>query len=118
MKRKNILSIVVFIISTITAFSQNSKVQKVQFKVFGNCPQCKERIEGSLDTKGVKSAEWNIDTKQMVVVYVPTKISIEQIHALIAKVGHDTDKQKGNDSVYLTLPDCCLYRDHDNTHKD
>ncbi|MDP1726041.1 MAG: heavy-metal-associated domain-containing protein [Bacteroidota bacterium] len=118
MNLKNIMCAMAFIMIASTAFSQKAKVQTVIFKVYGNCTQCKERIELSLDVKGVKKADWNIDTKQMEVVYVPAKITIEQIHALIAKSGHDTELAKAADSVYTTLPDCCLYREHPNTHKD
>lgn len=91
---------------------------KATFKVSGNCGQCKERIETALDQKGIKSAEWNIDTKDLDVVYVPEKITLEQIHHLVALSGHDTDKEKASDEAYKKLPDCCLYREHPNTHHD
>jgi hypothetical protein len=93
-------------------------IVKTQFKVFGNCTECKERIEQACDVKGIQVANWNIDTKQMLVKFDSDKISLDSIHALIAAVGHDTDKKKAPDSVYVQLPDCCLYRDHDNTHHD
>jgi Cu(I)/Ag(I) efflux system membrane fusion protein len=51
-------------------------------------------------------------------VYNPDKISIEQIHQLIAKAGHDTEKVKAPDSIYSKLPDCCLFREKPNTHHD
>jgi copper chaperone CopZ len=92
--------------------------QKTTFKVFGNCTECKERIEQALDVKGVQVANWNIDSKQLFVKYDAEKISIAQIHTLIAAVGHDTDKMKAPDSVYIKLPDCCLFRSGDNTHHD
>jgi hypothetical protein len=41
-----------------------------------------------------------------------------KLHELIANVGHDTEKVKAPDQVYLKLPDCCMYRDNDNTHHD
>lgn len=116
-KMKNLILITIAIFS-LMAFTSKEKPTTAKFKVFGNCPQCKERVELSLDVKGVKSAEWNVDTKMMEVVYLADKITIEKIHELIASVGHDTEKTKAPDSVYLKLPDCCMYRDNDNTHHD
>lgn len=100
------------------AFKNIQKPTTAKFKVFGNCPQCKERIELALDVKGVKSAEWNVDTKIIEVVFIADKISLDKIHLLIANCGHDTEKTKAPDNVYLKLPDCCMYRDNDNTHHD
>lgn len=101
------------------AFAQKkAKVEILSMKVYGNCTQCKERIELALDTKGVKFAEWNVDTKELRVRYKPDKISIEQIHEKVAAVGHDTELKKAPDSVYQKLPDCCLYREKPNTHHD
>ena len=116
-KMKKII-IVALAMFSLMAFISKEKPTTVKFKVFGNCPQCKERVELSLDVKGVKSAEWNVDTKVMEVVYMADKITIEKIHELIASVGHDTEKTKAPDKVYLKLPDCCMYRDNDNTHHD
>jgi outer membrane receptor for ferrienterochelin and colicins len=115
MKKITVFIALIFCI-IINAQSQNPV--KAKFKVFGNCPQCKERIENALDVKGIKMAEWNVDSKIIEVVYQPNKISIEKIHELIAKSGHDTEKAKAPDKVYLSLPDCCMYRDNDNTHHD
>ena len=116
-KMKNLILMTLAIFS-LMAFTYKEKPTTAKFKVFGNCPQCKERIEGILEVKGVKSAEWNVDTKVMEVVYMADKINIEKIHELIASIGHDTEKVKAPDQVYLKLPDCCMYRDNDNTHHD
>jgi mercuric ion binding protein len=98
--------------------AQKAKTEKVTFKVYGNCPMCKSRMETACDAKGIKMAEWDVDTKIMTVVFNPAKITLEQIHQLIADSGHDTDLKKANDAVYKNLPDCCLYREKPNTHHD
>jgi copper chaperone CopZ len=116
-KMKNFFIIILAIFS-LMAFKNIQKPTTAKFKVFGNCPQCKERIELALDVKGVKSAEWNVDTKIIEVVFIADKISLDKIHLLIANCGHDTEKTKAPDNVYLKLPDCCMYRDNDNTHHD
>lgn len=87
------------------------KIVEDSITVYGNCQQCKERIETSLDLAGVKYSFWNMETKKLFVAYKPAKISEEEIHQAIAGVGHDTDKVKAKDSVYVNLSFCCLYRD-------
>lgn len=112
-------SIKVLIIITSTVFftlplKAQKKVEKDSIKVYGNCIMCKRRIEASLfDTKGIKAVDWNVHTKNMFVAYRSDKISKEEIHKIVAKVGHDTEQAKAPDSVYTELPFCCLYRDHD-----
>jgi len=91
------------------------KTVKTSFKVYGNCGMCKERIETALDRTGIKMASWDPKTKNLDIVYNSKKITEDQIHAIIAEVGHDTDKVKASTEVYSNLPFCCLYRDHDHT---
>lgn len=80
-----------------------------QFKVWGNCEQCKETIEGSLKVEGVVKADWNVDTKQVHVTYDEHKISLEQLQKKVAAVGYDNAAYKGDDKAYAGLPECCQY---------
>ena len=91
------------------------KVQTIKFEVGGNCEMCKERIEKSVDVKGVKYAEYHLEDHQMAVTFSTKKITEMEIHQLIANVGHDTDKVKASDEVYEGLHHCCKYRDEE-TH--
>lgn len=100
------------------ASQDDAKVVTANIKVYGNCGMCKSRIETALDTKGIKQAKWNSQTKNLEVVYAPAKVTEQKIHELIAAVGHDTDKAKAKDEVYAKLPFCCLYRDHDHSGMD
>lgn len=79
------------------------------FKVYGNCEMCKKRIETSLKKPGIKSANWNVDTKIITVVYDIHSISVEDIHKSIAAAGYDTEKEKASDKAYNKLPECCQY---------
>ncbi len=113
------MKLIIAILSIFLIWIQGMQtIVKTEFKVYGNCTECKERIEQACDVKGIQVANWNIDTKQLFVKFDSDKISLDSIHALIAAVGHDTNKRKAVDSIYIKLPDCCLYRDHDNTHHD
>ena len=83
----------------------------ITFKVFGACEQCKDRIEKAVKSKGVKTAVWNVDSKQLLLVYDPSKISIEKIQNKIVAVGHDLENKKAKNIVYNALPQCCHYRE-------
>ena len=125
--KTRIIYIVTFICITFATLGQtkSKKTAVADLKVYGNCGMCKARIETALDHKGIKQAKWDPTTKNLNVVYVPTKITEQEICDLVAAVGHDTDKSKAKDEVYAKLPFCCLYRDHDHSgmqdgdkHKD
>ena len=83
----------------------------VNFKVFGVCEMCKYRIEEAVNIKGVKSAEWNIDSKLLTLTYDPARVTIDKIHGRITNAGHDTYLKKANDAVYNSLPECCRFRE-------
>jgi periplasmic mercuric ion binding protein len=115
MKARSITILTIILAFAAAPAIAQSKNSKVNIKVYGNCAMCKKRIETALDSKGVKQAIWDTKTKELQVVYVPSKITEQEIHQLVAAVGHDTDKVKANDEVYAELPFCCLYRDHDHS---
>jgi copper chaperone CopZ len=83
----------------------------ISFKVFGACEQCKDRIETTLKIKGVKTANWNVDTKQLALEYNPAIISLEKIENKIVAVGHDLVNKKAKNVIYKALPSCCHYRE-------
>lgn len=95
----------------IAAFSLSFKPGYVteKFKVYGNCEMCKERIEKALKVKGVRYAYWDKDTKIATVKFNPDVVTLDQLHQLVADVGHDTDKVKAKDEVYNNLHHCCQY---------
>jgi mercuric ion binding protein len=70
---------------------------------------CKKTIENSLDVKGVKAANWNVDSKIIEVTYMSDKINEDKIQDLIAASGYDTEKKKADDKAYKALPECCQY---------
>ena len=119
--KTRIIYIITLLCVAFAAVAQNDskktskKATVADIKVYGNCGMCKERIETVLDHKGIKQAKWDPTTKNLNVIYVPSKITEQQIHELVASVGHDTDKSKAKDEVYANLPFCCLYRDHDHS---
>lgn len=107
MKKTIMLMVMLF---TAVAFSQN-KNAKATIEVDGVCMMCKKRIEKAcFKTKGVKSAEWNVETHQLVVVYDARKTNLNEINTNIAAVGHDTTTVKASDEAYGSIHECCKYR--------
>src|SRR6188768_2448632 len=107
---KYFLSILILIISFGLAAQVKNKDSTVSFRVSGACEICKERIGKAVQIKGVRSADWNVDSKMLTLVYNPTIVSLLRVHKIIAGVGHDTELEKAKDAVYNELPECCHYR--------
>jgi Cu(I)/Ag(I) efflux system membrane fusion protein len=86
-------------------------MEHTMFKVSGNCGMCKDRIETvALELEGVRTADWDIDSKILHLMYDKNRVTLEEVHKRIALAGHDTELEKAPDEVYRNLPECCLYR--------
>ena len=91
--------------------SEQTSLIQTSFTVSGTCDLCKERIEkAAKSVKGVKLVDWNIETKKMHLSFDAKTTNENAIFKAIAKAGHDTEKNKADDSVYISLPECCNYR--------
>src|SRR5688572_26501426 len=99
-----------FLLSNFKLSAQASKNTTINFKVQGECGQCKQRIETAAKDKGVIAALWNAETKLLTLTYNPSKTTVEKVQERIAAVGHDTELKMADDEVYSALPECCLYR--------
>ncbi|MBI1221060.1 MAG: hypothetical protein GC180_00525 [Bacteroidetes bacterium] len=97
----------IFLLIGITAMA--GEIDTLKFEVKGNCEMCKERIEEALDVRGIKSADWNVESKIIVIVYDKSMINEIRIHHLIAAAGYDTPREKASDKAYSNLPGCCHY---------
>lgn len=121
MKQKTLMTLAAMMIfiggiaNTINITREPKPLKKttVSFAVEANCGDCKNRIENSLDKKGVYKAIFNLDSKILTVTYDPRKLEEIQLHNMVAMVGHDTEKVKASNVVYESLPDCCKYRQDD-----
>ena len=119
MKRLILIIIISTVLNACSNFSPSEKkgasselangITSSTFKVLGNCEMCKETIEESLKIDGVTKADWNTETKMIVVNYDSTKINLDKIQKNIATVGYDNPKYKGDDKAYSELPECCQY---------
>lgn len=94
-----------------TAAKPAVNLTHVEFRVEGLCEMCKDRIETTArSVRGVETAEWNAETKQLHLGYDKSGTSIDDVKKAIADAGHDNDKYRAPDDVYNKLAECCLYR--------
>ena len=108
--KKLILLFVISILVSSFSYAQESKVVEAEFKVFGNCGQCKSRIEKAMKIKEVKLARWDKSTKMLKVAFLSPDITVDSLMHRAALVGHDTEKFKADDKIYDKLPGCCKYQ--------
>lgn len=107
---KNLMIAMALLIGTI-GYAQN-KNAKAMIEVDGVCMMCKERIEkAAIKSKGVKSANWDVKTHELKLIYDENKIDLKTIQQNIADVGHDTKEIKATDEAYHSVHPCCFYRD-------
>jgi Cu(I)/Ag(I) efflux system membrane fusion protein len=98
--------------STKNGSTDKTVLKETTLLVQGSCGMCKKRIEKTAKAiDGVVSATWDSETKKLTFGYDTKKTSPKAISKAIAKVGHDTDKDKAPDDVYKALPGCCQYRE-------
>ena len=107
MKAFKILSIgSFFLASSIMAIAQ-SKTET--FKVSGNCGMCKNKIEKAAKEAGAKTADWNVDTKDLTITYKTSSTNTAKIQQKIAAVGYDNAGAKATTEAYKKLHGCCQY---------
>jgi len=109
MKTKSMIFVAGLLIFSMTSiFANVAKTEKI--KVYGNCGQCKTRIEkAAKSVQGVTKALWDSEALMLTVTYDDTKTTTLKIEEAVAKVGHDTDNAKSTDKTYNALPGCCQY---------
>lgn len=111
MKTKNILLLLVCFAAGLFSYGQSNTYTTDHFKVFGACEMCKVRIEDAVKLKGVKSADWNVDSKQLTITYNASQVTLEKIQNRILAAGHDLADRKAKEIIYKQLPECCHYRE-------
>ncbi len=110
---KTIIKLIVILVLISKIYAQEEI--ETTIKIQGNCNMCKNRIEKALEIPEVKYANWNKRSKSLKIIYTST-ITLDSLEKRIAMVGHDTPNYKAPDSIYNTLPECCLYRTNKKTH--
>ena len=82
-------------------------------KVPGMCDMCKKRIELAVDIKGVKDATYNLEKKELTLVYKPEKVDLKTIISEVLNAGYDVDTLRAPEAAYKKLDHCCQYDRHE-----
>jgi mercuric ion binding protein len=103
-----------FLLATVNfSFAQKAKAfdQKTSesIPVSGNCSMCKKTIETAAKKAGASVADWNVDSKILLVSFNSGSTNAAKIQQSIAAAGYDTRDVKANDKAYDNLHDCCKY---------
>lgn len=87
---------------------KKAKTETATIHTSGNCGECKSIIEAALSkTKGVKKGSFDLEKKEVTVVFKPKKTDINQIRKAITMAGYDADDLKADQEAYDNLPKCC-----------
>ena len=70
------------------------KKTQIEFEVRGVCGMCETRIEKALDAPGIIMAQWDAETQKAIVAYKTKVITEDEIHQLVANVGHDQTRRR------------------------
>lgn len=110
MTTKKFTQTLVLSLILLTGSGLAAQTVETSFRVEGICEMCEERIEKAMDVKGVKMADYDLDTHTLSVAYNSKKISEDELHDLLNEAGHDTEKSKASDEQYDRVHACCKYR--------
>lgn len=103
------VTIMIFMVLGITQSIFAATIQTDTLKVSGNCGMCEKRIISAVSVKGVKSAQWNMDTEILTIKYDADKVTLDELEKRISKAGHDTPNYKADEATYQSLHHCCQY---------
>jgi copper chaperone CopZ len=104
---KNVIFSVAFVLIATFSFGQKG-VEEVKFETSAKCGMCKSRIERDLGlTKGIQSAELNLDDKVVTVRYKTKKTSAKEIQEAITMIGYDANEAVADQKSHDRLPGCC-----------
>jgi copper chaperone CopZ len=101
-----------FLIAVLLLISASMKAQITTqtLKVNGECSMCQKTIENACyGVKGLKKAEWNVDSLVLTVTFDSTKTNATAILKRVAMVGYDNEQFKAADKAYFKLHSCCQY---------
>ncbi|HQY19906.1 MAG TPA: heavy-metal-associated domain-containing protein [Ignavibacteria bacterium] len=71
----------------------------------GMCVKTVEKALGNLD--GVIDSKADLDNKSVTVIYDDSKVSVENLEAVITASGYDANKMPANEDAYNELNACC-----------
>lgn len=102
---KNIINMFLLLLTVSLLAQESNKTLKVK----GNCGMCKDRIEAAVKELPSAHGTWDQETQILNVIFSEDKTSLDEIAKNIARVGHDNELYRAEESDYNKLHTCCLY---------
>lgn len=101
--------IFLFTIISLLAFTTvQAQTEEIIIQTSGQCLQCKTNIEkGLMAEKGVKMAQFDMNSKKVKVVYNAKRTDPETIRKTISAIGYDADDVKADPAGIEKLAPCC-----------
>ena len=88
--------------------------QTIKIKTSAVCEECRKPIESALNfAKGVKSANLDLESKEVTVIFKSVKTDPNKIRLVISKAGYDADSIAADPKAYSRLKPCCKKDGHD-----
>ena len=107
------MKIALTLICFLIALNVTAQDQTIIIKTHAQCDECKEKIEKKLNYLiGVKSANLDVKSKEVTVVYNSEKTNPDKIRFAITKVGYDADSIPADPKAYARLKPCCTKDGH------
>lgn len=91
--------------------AQDKKTITTKFWVAGVCGMCEQTIEKTMDTKGVITADYDLQSNMLTVTFNSKKITEDKLHKLLNDAGYDTEKSICTEEQYSRVHGCCQYRE-------
>lgn len=105
---KNLIVILSFLLLSVASTFATDSLKVAEIKTSAVCDDCKDRIEGHLDTlTGIKSANLDLDKNIITVEFDEKLISLDNIKNSIVEIGYDADDFKRSKKAFMKLPRCC-----------
>lgn len=104
---KNLKS-VILMFALFIGFNAFAGNEKATIKTSAQCEMCKETLEASIGKlPGVSKVLLNIDSKELMVKFDNSVISLDDIKEEITNTGYWADEMMPNKDAYAALPTCC-----------
>ena len=114
MRHLSLILVAAFALLSFSAQAQESKKSEtIEIKTSAQCGMCKKRIETAIyELKGIKSANVDLETQIITVIFKTKNTSADEIRKAISKVGYDADDVPADTKAYENLPKCCQKGGH------
>ena len=77
------------------------------------CGTCKKKLERDMSfEKGIKKVSLDLDTKELMVVFHPSKTDPSLLRKAVTAIGYDADSLAAQPEAYERLPSCCKKGGH------